>query len=147
MHGDVETWTGAPASQWAQRLGRERLARDESAARMAKSQEEDAVHAAAVSEVRWAATVDAIRRLADAYNAGVGRTVLSVVEQAGQPAITVAAEGDGTGVLTAALDDSVVSVHARDARGVTHARDVRLRADRDDEATAAYLLQDWMQHL
>jgi hypothetical protein len=117
------------------------------AARIAKSQQEDAAHAVAVSFERWAAIVDAIRRLADAYNAGLGRAVLSVVEQAGQPAVTVAAEGEGTPSLTAALDDSVVSIHARDARGVTHATDVRLRSDRDDEATAAYLLQDWMQHL
>jgi hypothetical protein len=147
VHGNRENWPAVPSSEWAHRLGQQRLARDESVARITKSEEEDAAQAAAASVERWPAIVDAIRRLADAYNAGVGRTVLTVVETAGPPGVTVAAEGGGTPSLSATLDDSVVSIHARDARGVTHAADVRLRADRDDRTTAAYFLQDWMQHL
>jgi hypothetical protein len=146
VHGDQENQIGVPAALWAQRLGQAHFARDESAARIAKSQNEDASDVAAVSVGRWAAIVDAMRRLADGYNAGARRVVLSVVAESEQPTVTVTAADHGSR-LTAALEDSVISVQARDARGATRAAAVRLRPDRDDEATAAYVLQDWMQHL
>ena len=44
---------GTRASHWAERLGHERDARDESAARLATSQQEDAAQATAVSVERW----------------------------------------------------------------------------------------------
>ena len=135
------------AMHWAQELGKERHARDECVARMAKSQEEDAAQTLAVSVERWAAIVAGIRRLADAYNTGARRMVLSVVEQSGQSTVTVATSGEGTPSLTAALENTVICVHARDAGGISHATEVRLRPDRGDDATAAYLLQNWMQRL
>lgn len=147
MDGYHEHRTDLHALHWAERLGQDRYTREEGAARTATSQQDDAQQALAVSAQRWTAIVNAIRALTDAYNAGAKRTVLTVVEQSGQSALTVAAAGDTTASLTATLDDSIIAVHARDARGITHATDVRLRADRDDEATAAYLLQNWMQHL
>ena len=91
--------------------------------------------------------VAAIRRLTDAYNAGANRVVLSVVEQSGQPTVTVAAGGEAAPYLTAALEDTLICMHARDAMGIPHANQVRLRSDCGDDATAAYLLQNWMQHL
>ena len=38
-------------------------------------------------------------------------------------------------------------MHARDAMGIPHANQFRLRSDCGDDAAAAYLLQNWMQHL
>ena len=138
---------GTRASNWAERLGRERDARDESAARLATSQQEDAAQATAVSIERWVTIVAAIRRLIDAYNGGANRVVLSVHEQSGQPTVTVAAGGEGAPYLTAALEDTLICMRARDALGIPHANQFRLRSDRSDDATAAYLLQNWMQHL
>ena len=112
---------------------------------MAKSHEEDARCTMAASVQRWAAIVVGIRRLADAYNAGARRLVLNVSEQSEQPSVTVTAGSER--FLTAALEDMLICVHARDAGGVSHTREVRLRPDRGDDATAAYLLQNWMQHL
>jgi hypothetical protein len=138
---------GTRASNWAKRLGQEHDARDGSAARLATSRQEDAAQATAVSFERWVTIVAAIRRLTDAYNAGANRVVLSVVEQSGQPTVTVAAGGEGAPYLTAALEDTLICMHARDALGIPHANQFRLRSDCGDDATAAYLLQNWMQHL
>ena len=135
------------ANNWAKRLGQTREARDESAARLATSQQEDAAQATAVSIERWVTIVAAIRRLIDAYNGGANRVVLSVHEQSGQPTVTVAAGGEGAPYLTAALEDTLICMRARDALGIPHANQFRLRSDRSDDATAAYLLQNWMQHL
>jgi hypothetical protein len=38
-------------------------------------------------------------------------------------------------------------MNARDALGIPHATELRLRSDRGDDATATYLLQDWMERL
>lgn len=89
----------------------------------------------------------ALSKLTDAYNAGANRVVLSVVEQSGQPTVTVAAGGEGAPYLTAALEDTLICMHARDAMGIPHANQFRLRSDCGDDAAAAYLLQNWMQHL
>ena len=141
---------GRPDTQaigWAQDLGEERYARDECAARTAKSREEEAERMTAVSIERWAAIVASIRGLADAYNAGARRVVLSVVEQSGQPTVTVATSCEGTPFLTAALEDTLICIHGRDSGGVARATEIRLRPDRDDDATAAYVLRDWMRRL
>jgi hypothetical protein len=138
---------GTRASKWAKRLGQEHNARDQSAARLATSQQEDAAQATAVSVERWVTIVAAIRRLTDAYNTGANRVVLSVVEQSGPPAVTVAAGDEGSPYLTAALEDTLICMRARDGLGAPHANEFRLRSDRGDDATAAYLLQNWMEHL
>ena len=147
MHGKKSSPAEARAAHWALALGEERQVRDEGAARTAKSQEEDETRMIATSAERWAAVVAGIRQLADAYNTGAGRVVLSVVEQSGQQTVTVAAGGDGTPSLTAALEGTLIYIHAGDAGGVPHASEIRLRPDRGDDATAAYILQDWMQRL
>jgi hypothetical protein len=59
---------GTGASNWAKQLGQEHEARDESAARLAPSQQEDAAQATAVSVERWVKIVAAITiRTADRY--------------------------------------------------------------------------------
>ena len=133
--------------RWAQQLGHTRYTQDECAARLAQSEQADAAQATALSIERWVTIVAAIRRLADAYNAGARRRVLNVVEQPGQPTVTVAAGGEGTPYLTATLENTLICMHACDALGTRSETDFQLRSDRDDEATAAYLLQNWMQHL
>ena len=92
---------------------------------------------AAVSSVRIgsvrlhdALIVAAIRRLTVAYNAGANHVVLSVVEQSGQPTVTVAAGGEGAPCLTATLENTLLCMRARDALGIPHANQFRLRAKR-----------------
>ncbi|HXD21675.1 MAG TPA: hypothetical protein VN654_31935 [Vicinamibacterales bacterium] len=100
----------------------------------------------ALSAERWTAIVAGIRRLVDAYNAGARRAILSVAEESDEPTVTIAAGGEGPS-LTAALEDTLICVHAREAGGVARVSEVRLRPDRGDDATAAYVLQNWMQRL
>jgi hypothetical protein len=121
--------------------------RDEFAARTAKSRATEAERTTAVAIERWAAIVLKMRELADAYNGGARRPVLSVVEQSGQPTVTVATGGEGRPFLTVALEDTLICIHARDSGGVARTTEIRLRPDRDDDATAAYVLRDWMQRL
>jgi hypothetical protein len=92
------------------------------------------------------AIVAGIRRLVDAYNTGAGRTVLSVEEETDEPTVTIAAGAEAPS-LTAALEDTVICVQVRAVDGVSCSSEVRLRPDRNDDATAAYILQNWMQRL
>jgi hypothetical protein len=135
------------STHWAHRLGEKRHDRDECAVRTATFEAEGAARLNAVSLERWQAIVDGIRRLADAYNAGAKRVCLTVLEQSGQPAVTVAAAGEGTQYLTAVLEDTLICIRGCDSEGVAHATEIRLRPERSDDATAAYVLQDWMQRL
>jgi hypothetical protein len=132
-------------TQWAHGLGEERHARDERAAQTTKSQER-CPRTSAVSAERWPGIVAGIRRLVDAYNAGAGRAVLNVEEESGEPTVTIAAGREGPSV-TAALEDTLVRVRASNAGGISHSSEVRPRPDRGDDATAAYVRQNWMQRL
>src|SRR5688572_32232303 len=115
MRGKNGSPAEARAVPWALALGVERLVRDECVARTAKSQEDDETRMIATSAERWTAIVSCIRQFADAYNTGASRNVLSVVESSGQPTVTVAAGGEGTPSLTAALEGTLICIHARDA--------------------------------
>lgn len=132
---------------WVHTLGEARHVRDESAARTAQSRTDDDAERRAASAGRWPAIVGRIRHLADAYNAGAGRTVLWVVEQSGRPMVTVAAGGEGAPSLTAELEGTLICIETRNGDGAPQTSEIRLRPDRDDQATAAYLLQNWMQRL
>ena len=147
MSGNKSGSSETRVTQWALGLGEERRARDASVVRTTTSEREDAARTTAASVVRWAGIVASIRRLVDAYNTGAQRAILSVVEQSGRSTVTVAAGAEGTPSLTAALEDTLICVQACDALGVSHAVEVRLRPDRSDDATAAYVLQNWMQRL
>lgn len=147
MDGSTGSLVEIRATHWAHGLGDARYIRDECAARTISSAAEDAARTLVRSVERWAAIVASIRRLVDAYNTGARRAVLTVVEQSEPAIVTIATEGEGMPFLTAALEDTLICVHGRDSGGVAHAMEVRLRQDRDDDATAAYLLQHWMQRL
>ena len=132
---------------WAQRLGEQRRAQEEWAVRAGNAEQDDATRMDAVSAQRWPGIVACIRNLTDAYNAGANRVVLSVRDEPGQRAVTVRAGDEHAPYLTAMLDRAQICSHGRDSSGVDHASELRLRPDRDDEATAAYVLQNWMHHL
>ena len=134
------------ATRWARGLGEERHARDEQAAETAKSAEEDAARTSAISAERWTGIVAAIGRLVDAYNAGARRPVLNVEGDSDNLTVTIAAGRQGPS-LTATLENTLIGVRAHSTGGVSYASEVRLRPDRDNDATAAYVLQNWMQHL
>jgi hypothetical protein len=132
---------------WAQRLGELRHARDGGRRPDGASEEEHAAQASAVSLDRWQQIVACLRRFADGYNSAAKRAVLSVVEQPGEPAVTIATGREGMAYFTAVLEGTLICTHGRGSGGVTYATEVRLTPVRNDNATAAYLVQNWMQHL
>ncbi len=146
MGEDKGSRSETDVTQWARGLGQERHTRDEHAAQTRKSQEEDAARTSAVSAERWPSIVAGIRRLVDAYNTGAGRAVLNVEEESDDPTVTIAAGREGLS-LTASLEDTLICVLARNADGVSHSFEVRLRPDRGNDGTAAYVVQNWMQSL
>jgi hypothetical protein len=45
------------------------------------------------------------------------------------------------------IPGTLICIHSRDSGGVARTTEIRLSPDRDDDATAAYVLRDWMQRL
>lgn len=146
MNGDKRSRAEPDVTHWAQLLGNARHTRDARAAQATALQENDAARSTAMSAERWPGIVGGIRRLVDAYNAGAGRVILTVEERSDERTVTIAAGCEGPS-LTAALEETLVCIRASDAGGVSRSSEVRLRRDRGNDATAAYVLQNWMQRL
>jgi hypothetical protein len=133
--------------RWAHQLGQQRNVRDVGAAGLVRSEADGAARLNEASLERWRAIVICVRRVAAAYNSGAKRDCLRVAEQSGHNAVTVTETGEGKPYLTAALEDTIICIRGRHRDGGSHATEVRLRPDRGDDATAAYVLQNWMQRL
>ena len=146
MGGDGGNRSEIRTTQWAHALGEERRTRDRRTVQATTSREEDEARISAASAERWTAIVAGIRRLVDAYNTGARGTVLSVEEETDESTVTIAAGAEAPS-LTAALEDTVICVQVRAVDSVSCSSEVRLRPDRSDDATAAYILQNWMQRL
>ena len=63
-----------------------------------------------------------------------------------RPVVTIRAGGADAPSLVVTLDESVICAR-RDAGGLRCETEYRLRPDRSDDETAAYVLQHWMEHL
>jgi hypothetical protein len=137
---------------WAGALGEKRRARDMAAAGISELKGEASGPLISESLARWPPIAEAIGRLVGAYNAGADRTILSVSDATTiphQPAITIESESSGEEQpsLSMALDGTLIRVSGVDGRGVSFAAEYRLREDRSDDSTAAYLVQNWMESL
>ena len=95
---------------------------------------------------RWPAIVAGIRKLADAY-AGASRIVLSIVEQSGQPTVSVAAGAEGTPSLAAALVGTLIAPRPVTPAASDTPRKFDFAPIGMTHATAAYLLQNEIQRL
>ena len=117
------------------------------AAKAASDRSEDTTK---LSLERWPHIVAAMTRLITAYNVSFDRNVLNLTEERSdpnRPVVTIQAGGDVSPSLVAALDGSLICVGSRDAEGVSCNVERPLLPDRDDDQTAAYVLQDWMGRL
>ena len=104
------------------------------------------------SLARWPPIAQAIGHLVGAYNAGADPTILSLSDATmspHQPAITIESEfsGEERRLCRSTGRDSVIRVSGVDGRGVSFAAGYRLREDRSNDSTAAYLLHNWMESL
>ena len=137
---------------WAGALGEKRRAREIAAAGISEMKDEASGTLIAESLARWPPIAEAIGRLVGAYNAGADRTILSVSDTtriAHQPAITIESESSGEEQpsLSVTLEGTLIRVSGVDGRGVSFKAEYRLREDRSDDSTAAYLVQNWMESL
>jgi hypothetical protein len=137
---------------WAAALGEKRRAREMAAASVVEMKAEASAPTISQSLARWPPIGEAIGRLVGAYNAGANRTILSLSDACTiphQPAITIESESSGEErpSLSMALEGTLIRVSGVDGRGVSFAAEYRLREDRSDDSTAAYLVQNWMRSL
>jgi hypothetical protein len=134
---------------WAAALGEKRRAREMAAAGTSAVKGEASEPLNRTALARWLPITEAIGRLVGAYNAGAGRTILSVRDTTkvpDQPTITIESKS-GDEHLSIALERTLIRVSGIDGRGVSFAADYRPREDRSDDSTGAYLVQNWMESL
>jgi hypothetical protein len=137
---------------WAGALGEKRRAREAAAAGIVERKDEASGRLIAESLARWPPIAVEMCRLIGAYNAGADRVILRVNDVTripDQPAVAIESESNGgqQPSLLVALEGTLIRVSGVDGRGVSFAAEYRLREDRSDDSTAAYLLQHWMEGL
>ena len=136
--------------EWAVTLGKKHGARERAALQAAKAASDRSEDTTKLSLERWTDIVAAMTHLITAYNVSFDRNVLSVTEDRSdpnRPVVTFEAGGDGSPSLTAVLDGNLICVRSHDAGGLSCNVERPLQPDRDDDQTAAYVLQDWMGRL
>ena len=145
------TSTASPESLARQSGQRRRQHDDESAAR-AQARTVDETDRRALCLQRWPGILASIRSLVVAYNDGAGRQLLTAADSSDgdDPAVTIASPGSECGSVTVAVDGSDLCVRTNGTSRSTagpHGGVRRIDCSRSDVATAAYLLQDWMDRL
>jgi hypothetical protein len=136
--------------EWAVILGRKHGARGRAAIQAAKAASDQDEDTTKLSLERWPHIVAAMTHLITAYNVSFNRNVLNLTEDRSdpnRPVVTIEAGGDGSPSLAALLDSNVICIRSRDAGGLSCNVERPLLRDRDDDQTAAYVLQDWMGRL
>ena len=131
-------------------LGKEHGTRVRAAELTTRAARDAAANISTQSLDRWTHIVAAMTRIVGAYNSAFERQVLNLVEDRtdpDRPVVTIQAGADALPSLLAALDGPLICVRSRDARGVPCETEFRLSPDRDDDQTATYVLQQWMERL
>src|SRR4029434_482970 len=95
----------------------------------------------------WPAIVAAMRRLIGCYNHGTGRETLVLVDNhtAESGELTATVNAGESEVLVLAVDEADLWV--RPPQSDTAQGERWIGVDRSDEATAAYILQNWLTRL
>ena len=132
---------------WYRRLGESHRKRDDASSREADTIQDREDTRERACRHRWPAIVAAMRRLIRGYNDGTGRETLVLVDnhtgEIGELTATVTA-GNGQ-VLVLAVDEAGLWVRPPQSDPAHGERWIGV--DRSDEATAAYVLQNWLTRL
>jgi hypothetical protein len=135
-------------NDWSRSIGDKRRQRDDAESVAALALLEGEMERRRVSLVRWPRIVAAMRALIARYNEGVGREALVLAEDlnAERPGVTVDSAGLRRSTLAVALEDSELCVGTRagDA-GLVDSR--RIDLTRTDDATAEYVVRNWMERI
>ena len=142
----------ASRESWARQMGQRRRQRDDDSAARAQLRVADESDRRAECLQRWPGILASMRALVAAYNDGAGVGVLTVAERSDgdEPAVTIASPGSARGSVIIAVDGGDLCVrisgHLNGTAGL-HGSVRRIDCSRSDMATAAYLLQDWMDQI
>jgi len=99
------------------------------------------------AQERWSRIVARLVELVDAYNAAFDTPVLTILPPSAKgEATTIVIAASHPLQLQATVDETLISVITRDSDGIAR-RDFALNELRSDAATAAYILQPWMERL
>jgi len=148
VEADQAPTTGDATNDWFRRLGASHRRRDEAARLVTLAgQERDQARQLACHR-RWPGIVDAMRRLIACYNDGTGGEPLILVDQPtadDEPIATVTARSGRS--LVMAVEDADLWVRATEDETGGNQDERWIGLDRTDEATAAYVLQNWLAQL
>jgi hypothetical protein len=136
-------------NDWYSRLGASHRQRDDLARLTARAIEERSTAQRLACHHRWPAIVNAMRTVIGHYNDGAQADVVSLHDrptgEGGDPAATVATRSGRSLVIV--VEDADLWVRASlDDNGNTHA-ERWIGMHRTDEATARYVLQNWLAQL
>ena len=132
-------------TDWSRRLGEKQGSLDRAASLKTQTlvAQENERHDECLH--RWPAIVGAMRTLVANYNEGAGLAVLTLVEDAEAPSVTVESARSGRGALVMALDGADVCVRTRHNAGDATNGVRWVSLNRTDEEAAEYLLKNWME--
>jgi hypothetical protein len=153
MNGTPErsiTDTRRATNDWYVRLGLSHWRRDESAGDELRTRDDRDREQETAARLRWPGIVAAIGSLTRRYNAGAGREVLRVIDDAdgesGVLVITIIAPGGHT--LRVSVNGAGLCVRPTPSTvGAADDGQRWITFGATDEAIAAYALQDWLTHL
>jgi len=136
---------------WLITLGQKHGARVRAAEQAAVATHDGGAARAAECLKRWVHIAGAMTRVVGEYNVAFGSEALRVSEDRSdpaQPVLTIVQVG-GSDVpsLVAALEGTLVTVRSRDGQGLSYEAECAIVPDRDNERTAAYILQPWLERL
>jgi hypothetical protein len=132
---------------WSRHIGEQHGKRDRAGALGAQALEDREHQKQAACLQRWPAIVTAMRTLIESYNDGAGHEAVTLVEDAGNPGVTVESTTNGRRALVIALDGSDVSVRTHNGHDQASSGTQWVSLDRTDANAAAYLLRDWFERL
>ena len=135
-------------NDWPRQIGEKHQRRDWAASSRAQAIVDDEHERKAACRLRWPMILAAIRALTEEYNAGFGLEAVAVVEGSDleRPSVTLESVVSEHSTLGITVDGAELLV--REAGTVDSGESTRWVAlSRNDEDTAAYLVQDWMQRL
>lgn len=135
-------------NDWPRQIGEKHQRRDCAASRGAQAIVDGEHERRTACRLRWPMILVAIKALTEEYNAGFGLDAVVVVEGSDleHPSVTLESVVSEHSTLGIAVDGSELLVRTRGA--VDSSESTRWVAlNRNDEDTAAYLVQDWMQRL
>ena len=153
LEDPIPTHTALPDERHEERardMGRRRRQHDDRADARAAADANAETDRRALCLQRWPGILAAIRAQLAAYNDGAGEELVTASEgrDGDDPVVTIASRSSAHAGIIISVDGDALLVRTNpEAAAGFHGIARRIDCSRSDTATAAYLLQDWMDRL